>query len=54
MGTTYLMVPKLRSRGYIPFFVTGRKHSEAALIQVIQDAFVQVVSTQKMEKLART
>jgi len=25
MGTMYLMVPKLRSRGYIPFFVTQRK-----------------------------
>ena len=48
------MVPKLRSRGYIPFFVTGRKRSEAALIQVIQEAFVQGVSTRKMEKLARS
>jgi transposase-like protein len=52
MGTMYLMVPKLRSRGYIPFFVTERKRSEAALIQVIQEAFVQGVSTRKMEKLA--
>ncbi|WP_312939672.1 IS256 family transposase [Oscillibacter sp.] len=54
MGTMYLMVPKLRSRGYIPFFVTERKRSEAALIQVIQEAFVQGVSTRKMEKLARS
>ena len=43
MGTMYLMVPKLRSRGYIPFFVTERKRSEAALIQVIQEVFVQGV-----------
>ena len=48
------MVPKLRSRGYIPFFVTERKRSEAALIQVIQEAFVQGVSTRKMEKLAHS
>lgn len=54
MGTMYLMVPKLRSRGYIPFFVTERKRSEAALIQVIQEAFVQGVSTRKMEKLAHS
>lgn len=54
MGTIYLMVPKLRGRGYIPFFVTERKRSEAALIQVIQEAFVQGVSTRKMEKLARS
>jgi hypothetical protein len=31
VGTMYLMVPKLRSHGYIPFFVTERKRSEAAL-----------------------
>jgi putative transposase len=52
MGTMYLMVPKLRNQGYIPFFITERKRSEAALIQVVQEAFVQGVSTRKMEKLA--
>ena len=36
MGTMYLMVPKVRHGGYIPFFVTERKRSEAALIQVVQ------------------
>lgn len=54
MGTMYLMVPKVRQVGYIPFFVTERKRSEAALIQVVQEAFVQGVSTRKMEKLARS
>lgn len=54
MGTMYLMVPKLRNHGYIPFFVTERKRSEAALIQVVQEAFVQGVSTRKMEKLAKS
>ena len=54
MGTMYLMIPKLRSRGYVPFFVTERKRSEAALIQVVQEAFIQGVSTRKMEKLARS
>ena len=29
MGTMYLMVPKVRQGGYIPFFVTERKRSEA-------------------------
>lgn len=32
MGTMYLMVPKVRQGGYIPFFVTELKRSEAALI----------------------
>ena len=31
MGTMYLMVPKIRNGGYIPFFGEARKHSEAAL-----------------------
>jgi len=44
MGTMYLMVPKVRSGGYIPFFVTERKRSEAALVQVVQEAYVQGVS----------
>ena len=50
MGTMYLMLPKVRQGGYIPFFVTERKRSEAALIQVVQEA----VSTRKMEKLAQS
>lgn len=50
----YLMIPKVRQGGYIPFFVTERKRSEAELIQVVQEAFVQGVSTRKMEKLARS
>ena len=54
VGTMYLMVPKVRSGGYIPFFVTERKRSEAALIQVIQEAYVQGVSTRKIEKLAKS
>lgn len=47
------MVPKVRNGGYIPFFVTERKRGEAALIQVIQEAYVLGVSTRKMEKLAQ-
>ena len=40
MGTIYPMVPKVHQGTYIPFFVTERKRSEAALIQVVQEAFV--------------
>ena len=54
MGTMYLLVPKVRNGGYISFFLTERKRSEAALIQVVQEAFVQGVSTRKMEKLAKS
>lgn len=54
MGTMYLMVPKVRQGGYIPFFVTKRKRSEAALIRVVLEAFIQGVSNRKMGKLAQS
>lgn len=54
MGTVYLMVPKVRQGGYVPFFVTERKRSEAALIQVIQEAYIQGVTTRKMKKVAQS
>lgn len=54
MGTVYLMIPKVRNGGYIPFFITERKRSEAALVQVVQEAYVQGVSTRKMDKLAKS
>lgn len=54
LGTLYLLVPKLRHGGYVPFFVTEKKRSEQALIQVVQEAFINGVSTRKMERLARS
>ncbi len=48
----YLLVPKLRKGGYIPFFVTEKKRSGQALIQAVQEAFINGVSTRKIEKLA--
>ena len=53
LGTLYLLIPKVR-RGYIPFFVTEKKRSEQALIQVVQEAFINGVSTRKMERLAHS
>lgn len=54
MGTMYLFVPKLRKGGYVPFFVTEKSRSETALLQVIQEAYVQGVSTRKIKKLAQS
>jgi putative transposase len=54
LGTLYLLVPKLRQGGYIPFFVTEKKRSEQALIRVVQEAFINGVSTRKMERLAHS
>ena len=54
VGTMYLLVPKVRTGGYIPFFVTERKRSEAALLSLVQEAFINGVSMRKIERLARS
>lgn len=54
LGTLYLFIPKLRKGGYVPFFITERKRSEQALIALIQEAFINGVSTRKIERLARS
>jgi len=53
VGTLYLMVPKVRKGGYIPFFLTERKRSEVALMSLVQEAVINGVSTRKIERLAR-
>ncbi len=53
LGTFYLLVPKLRNGGYIPFFLQEKKRSETALISLVQEAYVNGVSTRKVEKLAK-
>jgi len=54
LGTMYLFVPKIRNGGYIPFFVTERKRSEVALMNVIHEAYINGVSTRKIERLAKS
>jgi putative transposase len=53
LGTVYLLVPKVRKGGYVPFFISERRRSEQALIAVVQEAFINGVSTRKIERLAR-
>ena len=40
VGTMYLLVPEVRKGGYIPFFIAERKRSEAALMGLVQEAFI--------------
>jgi len=53
LGTVYLLVPKVRKGGYVPFFVTERKRSEQALMSLVKEAYVNGVSTRKVERLAQ-
>jgi len=54
LGSLYLFIPKVRQGGYVPFFITQRKRSEAALIALVQEAFINGVSTHKIERLAKS
>lgn len=54
LGTFYLLVPKLRNGGYVPFFLNEKKRSESALISLVQEAYVNGVSTRKMDRLAKS
>ena len=54
LGTVYLFIPKLRKGGYVPFFISERKRSEQALISLVREAFINGVSTRKIERLAKT
>ncbi len=53
LGTIYLMIPKIRKGGYIPFFITEKRRSEQALISMIKEAYVNGVSTRKIETIAK-
>jgi len=54
LGTMYLLIPKLREGGYIPFFVTEKKRSEQALIEVVREAWINGISTRKIDRLAKS
>ena len=45
MGTIPLAIPKLRKGSYFPSFLEPRRTSEKALVAVIQEAYVQGIST---------
>lgn len=53
LGSLSLWIPKPRKGGYVPSFLERGKRSEKALASVVMEAFVQGVSTRKMEKVAQ-
>jgi transposase-like protein len=52
-GTVELRIPKLRKGSYFPAFLEPRKMSEKALTAVIQEAYVQGVSTRSVDELVQ-
>jgi transposase-like protein len=53
LGTLELKIPKLRKGSYFPGFLEPRKTAERALVAVIQEAWIQGVSTRKVDDLVQ-
>ncbi|MGU9756040.1 IS256 family transposase (plasmid) [Serratia marcescens] len=54
VGTLDLRIPKLREGTYFPSFLEARKLSEKALNAVIQEAWINGVSTRKVDALVQS
>jgi len=52
-GRVALAIPKLRKGSYFPSFLEPRRTAEKALVAVIQEAYVQGVSTRSVDELVR-
>jgi putative transposase len=53
-GTIPLEIPKLRKGSYFPGFLEPRRLAEKALVAVIQEAYVQGVSTRSVDALVKS
>jgi transposase-like protein len=52
-GTVELRIPKLRKGSYFPGFLEPRRVAEKALTAVIQEAYVQGISTRSVDELVK-
>jgi putative transposase len=52
-GTVELRIPKLRKGAYFPGFLEPRRMAEKALTAVIQEAYVQGISTRSVDELVK-
>jgi transposase-like protein len=52
-GSVELRIPKLRKGAYFPAFLEPRRTAEEALAAVIQEAYVQGVSTRRVDELVK-
>jgi transposase-like protein len=53
-GTVELRIPKLRKGSYFPGFLEPRRLAEKALTAVIQEAYIQGISTRSVDDLVKT
>ena len=53
-GTVELRIPRLRSGSYFPSFLEPRRMAEKALTAVIQEAYIQGISTRSVDDLVKS
>lgn len=53
VGTIDLQVPRVRDGGFIPSLLEPRKRAERALVSVVQEAYIQGVSTRRVDELVK-
>ena len=53
VGSVGLRIPKLRQGSYLPAFLEPRRTAEKALVAVIQEAYIQGVSTRSVDELVK-
>ena len=51
VGELELRIPKLRTGSYFPSFLEPRRRAEQALVAVVQEAYVNGVSTRRVDRL---
>ena len=52
-GAVDLRIPKLRKGSYLPCFLEPRRTAEKALVAVIQEAYIQGISTRNVDELVK-
>ncbi len=53
VGSIELRVPRVRDGGFFPSLLEPRRRAERALVAVVQEAYVQGVSTRRVDDLVR-
>src|SRR5918992_1242853 len=53
VGTIELRVPRVRDGSYFPSLLDPRRRAERALVSVVREAYVQGVSTRRVDDLVR-
>ena len=54
VGTLELQIPRVREGSYFPTLLEPRRRSERALLAVVQQAYVEGVSTRKVDALVKS